>query len=137
MLTEPQWFVFPQHVVGEVYNIDDEMLKTLDKLERHPDHYQRHSVPVKFSQVDANATIVLPNNVVFAEGAVQECCGYVIKTYNEALLELPLEETFDDARHKYVRLDDRNMTAEEVAAVIWMEIHNQTYKCNKDVRPLW
>ena len=132
MLKKPNRFVSSQHVAGEVYNIDDEMLKTLDKLERHPDHYQRHSIPIKFGRVDVSAT-VLPMNI--SEGAVQECYGYVIKTYNEALLKLTHEEAFDDARHKYVRLNDRNMTAEEVAATIWMEVHNETYKYNKDVSP--
>ena len=34
------------HIVGEVYEVDEETLKRIDCLEGHPDYYRRKKVPI-------------------------------------------------------------------------------------------
>ncbi|NPA62821.1 MAG: gamma-glutamylcyclotransferase [Methanococci archaeon] len=34
------------HIVGEVYEVDEETLKRIDRLEGHPDYYERKKVKI-------------------------------------------------------------------------------------------
>jgi len=37
-------------IVGEVYEVDEDALRRIDRLERHPDFYRRRLVPVMLNQ---------------------------------------------------------------------------------------
>lgn len=67
------------NVYGELYNVDGKMLETLDKLECHPDYYERTIEEVE---------------VIGQETAVTKAAVYFLKKYKPTLLEKPCFETY-------------------------------------------
>lgn len=59
-----------QNVVGEIYEVDDKMLESLDRLEEHPNFYVREVRSVR--RADTNATV--------------DCWIYFLKKFRPQLL---------------------------------------------------
>nr|XP_002124027.1 putative gamma-glutamylcyclotransferase CG2811 [Ciona intestinalis] len=66
-------------ITGELYEVDDEMLKTLDKLENHPTLYLRSKIQVKRN----------------TESDVIECDAYLLTNYKLELLTLPMLTSYN------------------------------------------
>lgn len=80
-----------QHVVGEVYEVDDVMLAKFDELEAHPDYYTRILEEVQ----------LISKN----EGRILKPWIYFLKNFRPELLDLPcLSDYSSEGSHglKYV-----------------------------------
>lgn len=86
------------NIHGEVYEVDEKMLKNLDILEDHPNYYQRRPEKVFLSTSDD------------AEDAECECWIYILKKYKEEMLSLPMLSLYrseDDHGRAYVPRSER------------------------------
>ena len=84
-----------QNVTGEVYEVDDEKLAVLDKLEAHPDYYQRDFLEIEFLK-DAKDLA----------GKSDSAMAYFLKNFQEYLLDLPTLGIYD-SDEGYVPPKDR------------------------------
>ncbi|XP_050685982.1 putative gamma-glutamylcyclotransferase CG2811 isoform X2 [Eriocheir sinensis] len=78
-----------QHVRGEVYEVDDKMLETLDALENHPKYYERKEKKIKLED----------------SGEERECWVYLLHCYKPHLMDLPFLEDYcavDDPEKVYI-----------------------------------
>lgn len=66
------------NISGEIFTIDEKMLKTLDRLEQYPDWYDRQL-----------------HDVLVGSETVQ-CWIYMLKNYSENLLLLPFLTEFKE-----------------------------------------
>ncbi|CAH2223612.1 gamma-glutamylaminecyclotransferase [Pelobates cultripes] len=79
------------HIAGEIYSIDDKMLKFLDEFESCPDMYQRNFERIEIVQwEDASDS---PDRAE-ANGII-ECFIYSTTTYQPEWLNLPYHESYD------------------------------------------
>ncbi|GAB6019341.1 hypothetical protein CHUAL_000933 [Chamberlinius hualienensis] len=62
-------------IEGEVFDVDNALLSTLDALEGHPHFYERLQYDVTIKPEDANAT-----------ESVHKCWIYILKTFKPSLL---------------------------------------------------
>ena len=83
-----------QRIFGEVYDVDDAMLKELDILEHHPQGYTRKVF--QFELVPENESSALKESDTKNSQRIIECQGYTLSDFAENLLELPLIENFHD-----------------------------------------
>ena len=76
-----------QHVTGELYEVDDDMVKILDKLEGHPNRYLRTPTQI---------TITNPLESELAVGDTVDCSVYILckELLTEEYLSKPYIETF-------------------------------------------
>ncbi|UYV60833.1 GGACT [Cordylochernes scorpioides] len=86
-----------EHVLGEVYEVDDDMLAKLDELECHPDYYTRRKEPVHLLSTSTEITPWI----------------YFLRDYKPELLDFPmLSEYFSIGTHgkpyvpRYLRPSD-------------------------------
>ncbi|XP_072030153.1 troponin C-akin-1 protein-like isoform X3 [Amphiura filiformis] len=108
--------------VGEVFSVDDAMLKTLDMLERHPHYYRRKPMQVKYTHlIDSDAASRC--NMIANEGAMQDCDGYILENCHHSLMELPFLELFDTAVHEYHRIETRDMPPKEQREYLERTVH--------------
>lgn len=68
-----------QQIRGEIYEVDDQMLKFLDEFEGHPGYYRRERISV--TSVEKNETL--------------EPFVYFLTRYKQSMLELPLLTNYD------------------------------------------
>lgn len=68
------------HVKGEIYEVDDTMLRKLDILEDHPNYYIRELDDILVQKEDKTE--------------VHECWVYFLKAFKSELLNLPLLEDY-------------------------------------------
>ncbi|KAK3092371.1 hypothetical protein FSP39_002092 [Pinctada imbricata] len=66
-----------KNIHGEVYTVDDAVLKRLDELENHPDVYKRRVIPV------------------IMDGHVNQCWCYFLTDFKPEILRLPYLESYD------------------------------------------
>ncbi|XP_064471248.1 gamma-glutamylaminecyclotransferase C-like isoform X2 [Ornithodoros turicata] len=82
------------HVYGELYNVNEKMLETLDKLECHPDYYERTMEEVE---------------ILGKESTITTAAIYFLKKYKPVLMEKPYLETYSsegDHGLQYVPSED-------------------------------
>jgi len=90
------------NVSGEVFAVDDEMLKELDDFEEAPDVYQRMKADICMTD------IVEPSFKSLAENAIFKCWVYRIKNFRHGLLKKPLLRSYLSAEQRaYTELDDK------------------------------
>ena len=97
---------------GELYDVDDKMLASLDDLENHPHLYRRTTVECVIQQTAAAPT-TSTNDSSDAVSSAVNCEVYMIHDYNPALLSLPLRSSYDLDAIKdkpYVFREDRDVT---------------------------
>ena len=75
-------------MTGELYEVDDEMLKLLDKLERHPDWYLRTPTQIIITSPAVDSELSVGDTV--------DCSVYILgkQHVTEELLSLPFIETY-------------------------------------------
>ena len=71
------------------------MLGHLDKLEKHPTHYTR--------TVEEFEVISSTNEGDIKTGEIIKCGIYLMKNFNESLLQLPFLENYADTTLAYVK----------------------------------
>ena len=74
------WSGNGKRIEGEIYEVDDDKLKILDKLEGVPSHYIRRQVQVESSLADGSE--ILP------------CWLYIKEKFKPELLKLPHLDTY-------------------------------------------
>ncbi|RUS74454.1 hypothetical protein EGW08_017792 [Elysia chlorotica] len=74
-----------EHIEGELYQVDDAKLSSLDHLEGHPHFYQRLVTRVKTSGKDFPPTVTSLADA----GSVVEAWTYFIMSFRQELLDLP------------------------------------------------
>lgn len=88
---------FVQKIEGELYEIDDEMLASLDEFEGHPTVYQRCYVKALTKHNSENGAMnrTIPESV--------ECWTYFLKKFPPGLLNIPAHANYqafgDHGRH--------------------------------------
>lgn len=87
-----------QHVLGEVYAIDDKMLETLDILEGYPHFYTRRAVVVKPTNNDRD---------------VISAWVYIFHSFNEKLLQDTLYDNYICNNYDVLRSISAKGTPEE------------------------
>jgi len=86
-----------QRIVGELYNVDAETLRTLDKLEVHPTWYTRDTLDVILdSPLSADLNLV-------------KCETYFMRNFRRELLtsETLISEYTDTPERRYILRKDR------------------------------
>lgn len=71
--------LYLQLVEGELYEVDDQMLRNLDDLEGHPDLYTR----------------LRTNCQITDDGTIVECEAYFMRDFKDALLQWPFLACYD------------------------------------------
>ena len=100
----PLRFACFQHVIGEVYDVDDHVLRALDDLEGHPIFYQRELIRVQLSPDGASDEIPAESDA----SKVQECQIYFLKRFRPELLKLEFLESYSDSPSRpYTYQQDR------------------------------
>ncbi|XP_074604256.1 gamma-glutamylaminecyclotransferase C-like [Brevipalpus obovatus] len=74
-----------EQVEGEVYQVDDQMLKWMDDFEEHPTYYLRSKIQVQ----------MLNNSVHDDSNEIREVWTYILPKYHEKMLELPFIKCYD------------------------------------------
>ncbi|GFR84507.1 gamma-glutamylaminecyclotransferase [Elysia marginata] len=91
-----------QHVEGELYEVDDEKLASLDDLEGHPHFYQRLVTKVRTPGLKSSTkTITMDNDNVL------ECWAYFITSYCREVLDLPRLKSFTNPIHYNISPEER------------------------------
>ena len=87
---------FPlQKVSGEIFDVDDEMLQRLDKLENHPHLYERQYIDIEVANKDATANPV-------------RCWTYLFSKFKPEMLTLPFMHKYEGGiLSKYIPRGDR------------------------------
>ena len=80
-----------------MYDVDDAMLKTLDMLEEHPDHYVRDDIQVQMSCAETGTDKK-------GEGAIQTCITYFLKNYRDELLKKEHLESYTTEGQKRLKI---------------------------------
>ena len=101
------------NIHGEVYEVDEKMLKNLDILEDHPNYYQRR--PEKVSLQNVGKTEGLCLNAKNSSSKIDlvsdaECWIYILNKYKEEMLRLPMLSVYrseDDHGRAYVPRSER------------------------------
>lgn len=70
--------LYLQLVEGELYEVDDKMLRNLDDLEEHPELYTR-----------------LPTNSQLTDGTIMECQTYIMCDFKDTVLQWPFLACYD------------------------------------------
>ncbi|XP_046553146.1 gamma-glutamylaminecyclotransferase-like isoform X2 [Haliotis rubra] len=86
-----------KNIQGEIYEVDEQMLATLDELEGHPIFYERDLTPIDVTQSDNQLS------------AQTDCWCYFLKKYKPKMLDLPYLDRYDsqgDHGLKYVESED-------------------------------
>jgi len=76
------------NIQGEIYEVDDDMLGHLDKLEQHPNYYTRTAQEFEIIS-SSNVEDIKVGDVI--KGGI-----YLLKNFKEDLLKLPFLETYED-----------------------------------------
>ncbi len=101
---------------GEVYDVDDAMLRILDELEGHPDYYTRDKATVKYL-TDENGTDVS------GAGKTEVVQMYFLKHFREELLSADFAEEFDNNLTQYVARGERPQQADPRAH--WWDVKHK------------
>lgn len=80
-----------RQILGQVYSVDEKMLKNLDILENYPKFYNRRVISVTNTET----------------GAILKALCYVLENFNSNLLNLPLIDNFDAEQVGYVPPQNR------------------------------
>uniref|UniRef100_UPI00398F110E gamma-glutamylaminecyclotransferase-like isoform X2 n=1 Tax=Pristiophorus japonicus TaxID=55135 RepID=UPI00398F110E len=81
-----------QEVTGEIYLVDDQLLKFLDEFESCPELYQRRPVRVRILEWDDKGD---PLGVKPDVDGMLTCFSYSTSTYDQDWLKLPYYNNFD------------------------------------------
>lgn len=102
-------FFLQQHVLGELYQVNEDQLECLDALENHPNFYKRVEIPVRvLSEAEKKLS---PNTIV------QAWCYFLFDFVNE-LLNKPFLRSYDaSAEPKYVARDKRSADVKPIQEV--------------------
>ena len=73
-----------QNIEGEIYEVGDECLDFLDKLEHHPEFYTRLHTEVRVFTGSKK------------EGQIKQCSAYFLINFREHLLDLPMHACYTD-----------------------------------------
>ncbi|GAV04813.1 hypothetical protein RvY_15034-2 [Ramazzottius varieornatus] len=94
-----------QRIRGEIWDVNDECLRRLDNLEKHPDYYIRRSVEIELSISDVPKEILV-------------CWMYLLHDFHENLLALPhLEHYSSSGPHGLVYLPRESRDVENEEAI--------------------
>ncbi|XP_022087114.1 gamma-glutamylaminecyclotransferase C-like isoform X2 [Acanthaster planci] len=74
------------NVLGEIYEVDDEMLQHCDFFEGCPGYYQRTSIRVQLTEDSTGSRV---------KGDTEEVWVYILQDFKDHLLELPQYECYD------------------------------------------
>ena len=87
-----------QKVIGDVFEVDEEMLKRLDKLEGHPHTYERTQI-----DVDVACCNAIDHSPKDARGITISCWAYLFRKFKPELLTLPCMDKYaGDIVNKYI-----------------------------------
>lgn len=73
-----------EQVEGEVYQVDDRMLKWMDDFEEHPTYYLRSKIQVQMC-----------NSLHGDSNEIREVWTYILPKYHEKMLKLPFIKCYD------------------------------------------
>ena len=86
---------------GDLFDVDDEMLRVLDALEDHPNFYKRRTVSCVVDQVTSTSAEMT--------GTIT-CEAYLMYKFRPELLSLPHISSYADTpERQYVRKDGRDI----------------------------
>ncbi|XP_033624908.1 gamma-glutamylaminecyclotransferase B-like isoform X2 [Asterias rubens] len=97
------------HVEGEIYDVDDKMLQHCDEFEGSPDYYQRVTIQIQLTEDSGGTKVDWEPS--------QDVMVYVLGSFKESLLELPLRQSYDsNGEHglKYTPSDDDISSPDEI-----------------------
>ena len=75
-----------QNVEGEIYEVGDDCLSVLDRIEHHPDFYTRQQLQVR----------TYPESQKEEQGQIIKCNAYFLVDFREYLLENPMYKCYTD-----------------------------------------
>ena len=84
-----------QNITGEVYDVNQTVLASLDKLERYPEHYDRQLIKVKLT------------SDTHPGSDITECWCYILPDFRPDLLRLPHIQEFEASVHNFVPVHER------------------------------
>ncbi|XP_014212003.1 putative gamma-glutamylcyclotransferase CG2811 isoform X2 [Copidosoma floridanum] len=100
-------------IIGEVYDVDSKMLKSLDELEEHPNFYVRTEEDVLLASENG-----LKKGANFEDiGSQTKAWIYILPSFRESLLELPMYSSYsNEGSHglKYHESDSEYVKPEDV-----------------------
>ncbi|XP_064644436.1 putative gamma-glutamylcyclotransferase CG2811 isoform X2 [Lineus longissimus] len=79
-----------ENITGEIFDVDDKMLKVLDDLENHPNFYQREIIPFTFKKDSQDKP---------TEDSTGSAWVYLMKEFNKKMLQLPFLKSYDSNDH--------------------------------------
>ncbi|XP_070096525.1 gamma-glutamylaminecyclotransferase isoform X3 [Equus przewalskii] len=91
-------------VVGEIYAVDEQMLRFLDEFEGCPDMYQRTPLPI--AVLEWEGTRGAPRETPAADRTVQ-CFVYSTATFPPEWLHLPYHDNYDSQGQHGLRYNPR------------------------------
>ncbi|GFO30363.1 gamma-glutamylaminecyclotransferase [Plakobranchus ocellatus] len=103
-----------EYVEGELYEVDDAKLRSLDELEDHPNFYQRLPVQIKIRTENLEA-----------EGNVLECWAYFMTRWRQELLDLPKLKSFSSSMQYKVPPEERKRRKEVLKEFIFGSAEKQ------------
>ncbi|KAL5010427.1 hypothetical protein ScPMuIL_012732 [Solemya velum] len=104
-----------ENVIGEIYKVDDVTLASLDKLENHPNLYERTLLDVDILENNSGEPVKFSTPTT--------CFCYCIHKFRPPLLEMPFISNYDSkslSASSYVPPGNRPA---EALGNIWAEIH--------------
>lgn len=93
-----------QCVVGEIYAVDEQMLRFLDEFEGCPDMYQR--MLVRIAVLEWEDTQGAPEETLASDGTLQ-CFVYSTGTYSPEWVHLPSHDNYDSHGKHGLRYNPR------------------------------
>uniref|UniRef100_A0A8C2TZC2 Gamma-glutamylaminecyclotransferase n=2 Tax=Coturnix japonica TaxID=93934 RepID=A0A8C2TZC2_COTJA len=82
------------HIAGEIYTVDDQMLRFLDEFEGCPDMYQRTTMRIEVVEWEGKSGTA---EVRPASSGVIECFVYNTSTYQPEWVQLPYHDNYDSS----------------------------------------
>jgi len=83
-------------IYGELYQVDDQMLATLDWLEQHPSYYTREVIEVNLEQSSETNDANENHMDKLSLGPTVKCEVYLVKNFKKSLLKLPLISDYNN-----------------------------------------
>ena len=95
-----------QHVRGQVFEVDTQMLARLDQLERHPILYERKSIEVEVQATDSSTN------------TVETIDAYLLTNFKDEMKSLTTLENYETSEHQAYILPALRVNSTPVAEFV-------------------